>query len=206
MGNAGWKGFSAINSNFAAEMNVDRRAREMGWDDSYGTFRSARQMMQHMTNAGAKELGSAHGLALETMSGVEQRNPLAYRRLSEFCAAIPQEQFMHKGCDRWLIRSLMKDRLPAEILGSPRGRPAADWHLRMTRDLDRYRLDIDRMAADPDLARRFDVPRIRKVLDSWPDRTPLSRDDHPDYLLAMVGIGRAITASRFINWVNGKND
>lgn len=202
----GWASFSAIHPDFAAEMNVDSRAKEMGWDDSYSSFRSSRQLMKHMTNSGARELGASERLAMQTLYGMEGRNPLNYQRISEYCSAIPEQQFMSKGRDRWLIRRLMKDRLPEEILTAPRGRQAADWHLRMTRDLDRYRQDIDRMAADPNLARMFDVPRIRKILDSWPDKTPLGKADHPDYMLAMVGIGRAITASRFINWVNGKND
>lgn len=202
--NQGWRGFSAINPNYAADMRVDDRMEELGWDDSY-TARSPREQFVRMTLGGTRELGAHSMLAFQSLFKIENRDPLGYRRLSEFCAAIPTEQYMHRGQDRWLIKRMMKGRLPQEILTAPRGRQAADWHLRMTRDLPRYRQELDRIADDPDLSQRFDVERIRRVFDTWPDKTPLGPDDHPDYAVAMLGIGRVLSTSRFINFAKGKN-
>ncbi len=200
----GWRGFSAINPDYAADIQVDQRMKELGWDDAY-TVRSPREQFARMTMGGTRELGAHSMLAFQSLFKIENRDPLGYRRLSEFCAAIPTEQYMHRGQDRWLIKRMMKDRLPNEILTARRGRQAADWHLRMTRDLPRYRQEIDRIADDPDLSKRFDVERIRKVFDTWPDKTPLGAEDHPDYALAMLGIGRALSTARFINFSKGKN-
>ncbi|RPF70920.1 asparagine synthase-related protein [Aurantiacibacter spongiae] len=201
----GWRGFSAINPDYAAQMQVDERAEAMGRDDSYGTIRSARELRDLMTMNGNRAQNSLMRMALQSAHGLHGRDPLGDRRLTEFCYAIPEEQFMRPGQDRWLIRRMMADRLPREILTAPRGRQAADWHARFTKDIDRYRAEIERAAEDPVMAGRFDIPRLRKLLDTWPDKTPLDASDHPDYVLAMVGIGRMIGMSRFINWVEGKN-
>ena len=61
------------------------------------------------------------------------------------------------------------------------------------------------MGDDADMAKRFDVPRLKALLDSWPDKTPLGTKDHPDATLAHIGLSRAIATSRFVNWVQGKN-
>ena len=60
--------------------------------------------------------------------------------------------------------------------------------MRMTRDLPRYRQEIERMGDDADMAKRFDVPRLKALLDSWPDKTPLGTKDHPDATLAHIGL------------------
>jgi len=203
---SGWQGFSPINPEYAAEMRVSERAADMGWDDSYSSLQSSRDLQLRMTNNGNREHGALAILGMQGITGMQGRDPLGDRRITEFCFAIPPDQFMTAGTDRWLVRRLMKDRLPPEIVDlKQRGRQTADWHARFTKDIDRYREEFEQAARDPDMARRFDVPRIRTIFETWPDTTPLDADDHPDYALAMVGIGRMVGMSRFIDWVDGKN-
>ncbi|GGD47405.1 hypothetical protein GRI62_08730 [Erythrobacter arachoides] len=206
LSHAGFTGFSAIGSDYARDMRVAERAVEMNWDDSYGTIRSPQELRRRMTVNGNREQNAMMRLANESLTKVTHRDPLGCRRITEFCFAIPDEQYLRDGVDRLLVRRLMKDRLPPEIVDlKVRGRQAADWHARFTKDIDRYRDEIERAAADPQMAERFDIPRLRKIFDTWPEATPLDATDHPDYLVAMTGIGRVIGMSRFINWVNGKN-
>ncbi|KLI63326.1 asparagine synthetase B family protein [Aurantiacibacter marinus] len=203
---SGWQGFSPINGEYAAEMRVSERAEEMGWDDSYTGLKSTRDVQLRMTSNGNIEKGALAAQGMQGLTGVQGRDPLGDRRLTEYCFAIPADQFMTPGTDRWLVRRLMKDRLPSEIVDMrQRGRQSADWHARFTKDIDRYREEFEAAASDPDMARRFDIPRIRKIFETWPDKTPLDADDHPDYAVAMVGIGRMFGMSRFIDWVDGKN-
>lgn len=200
----GWHGYSAIHPDYARDMQVDERMKEFGWDDGFN-LKSPQEQLYQMVFGGTREMGSHVVQAYQSVFKIESRDPLGYRRLSEFCASIPKEQYMSAGRDRWLIKRMMKGRLPKEILTAPRGRQAADWHLRMTRDLERYRAEIDRIADDPDLAKRFDVERMRKVIETWPAQTPLSLEDHPELGIAMLGMGRSISASRFIKFALGKN-
>lgn len=206
MMHAGWQGFSAINPDYAHEMQVSERALERGWDDSYSTRRSPHEMRVMMTFNGNRDQNALMQLAMEDHQRVQHRDPLGCRRITEFCFGIPDEHYMKDGVDRWLARRLMRGRLPNEILNfHQRGRQSADWHARFTKDIDRLRDEVERAASDPDMAHRFDIPRMRRLFDTWPEKTPLDHTDHPDYLLAMVGVGRMVGMSRFINWVNGKN-
>ncbi len=205
MSHIGWKGHSAISPEYANDMRVDERAQEFGLDDSYAGFTDNLSMMQAMGEGGARDMAQTASYAMQALTGVQSRDPLGDRKLVEFCAAIPDTQFMKNGKDRLLIKRVMEDRLPTEIIHAERGRQAADWHMRMTRDMPRYRQDIERMQDDADMSKRFDVPRLRALIDSWPDKTPRSASDHPDYQLAATGLMRAVSMARFIHWVEGKN-
>ena len=201
----GWTSFSAINPDYAGDMRVDERAAEKGWDTSYSGFSEPREMMRHMGQNGSRNMGQPVQQALMALTGVANRDPLGERKLVEYCMGLPGEQFLKDGVNRRLIKRMMAGKLPDAYFTAPRGRQSADWHLRMTRDLPRYRQEVERMADDAHMARRLDVPRLRALFDNWPDKTPRSAKDHPEAGLAIMGLGRAIATSRFINWVQGKN-
>lgn len=201
---AGYSAYSAIHPDYAAAMAVDERARAQGWDHGFRGFSSPQAMMRAMITGGARDQGQAFRYAMAAYTGIESRDPLGDRRIVDFCLGIPPEQFLRDGEDRRLIRRMMAGRLPAPYFALARGRQGADWHLRITRDLPRYRAEIDRLADDPDLARRFDVARLRHLIKSWPRYAPADYGDHPDYLLAMYGLGRALAMARFIEWAKGQ--
>ncbi|MEO1045693.1 MAG: asparagine synthase-related protein [Pseudomonadota bacterium] len=202
---SGWGGYSAISPDYAAEMDVDGRAEAVGWDTSYSGFTDAREMMYTMLQRGGRDEGAAFRQAQMVTSGVLTVDPLGDPRLLRFCAGIPMDQYLRNGNHRFLVTRMMAGRLPDIYFSPRRGRQTADWHYKMTRDLDHFRQQVAEMKADPDIARRFDIARLERVLETWPDKTPLSHRDHPDYAIAMLGLGRATTTARFINWVEGKN-
>lgn len=201
----GWQGYSAIAPEYAQHMAVEKRAQDIGWDTSYAGFHDPREMMYTMLERGGREENGPMRLAMQTLTGVKTMDPMGDPRIIRFCAAIPPEQFLKNGNHRYLITRMMKGRLPDAYFLPQRGRQTADWHLKMTRDLHIFRDKVARMKDDPDMAQRFDVARLEKLLDSWPDKTPLSSKDHPDFALAMVGLGRATNMADFINWAEGKN-
>ena len=72
--------------------------------------------------------------------GIDIRTPAFDRRVVEFCIGIPEDQYLRKGCDRWLIRRAMKGRLPDVVLYKRKyGVQAADWYPRLTRERDTHR-------------------------------------------------------------------
>lgn len=202
---AGRNAWSAISPEYAEEMRVDERAKDLGHDDSFIGPSDRLSGMDYLFRNGVSDFSGGTARASRILTGVRTRYPLQDEKLIEYCLSIPDEQFCVDGEDRSLIKRMMAGRLPPEILTSPRGRQAADWHTRMTRDLGRFRQEVDQYMDDPDIARRIDVPRLKRLLDTWPDKTPLSAEDHPEYILAKNGLLRAIMTARFINWVNGKN-
>jgi asparagine synthase (glutamine-hydrolysing) len=177
---------TAVASSGARQPSADRRAR-------------IAKGLDRGNQSGAGACASA------AITGVEHRDPLGERRLFEFCYAIPDDQFYRGGIDRRLVRRLMAGRLPPEILGAPRGRQAADWHLRLKRDAKRFEQELDMLEEDADIAQRIDIPRLRAALRALPEQTPLTRNDHHDLAIVMVGLPRAIALARFVRSVKGRN-
>lgn len=201
----GYKSFSSIHPDFARDIGIEERLSSFDWDDSYRLRPDRRAMMRIMMQAGAHNEGGGMLEAGKVMSGIENVSALEDRKLMEFCYAIPDDQFYRDGVDRRLIRRMMQDKLPREVLTAGRGEQGADWHSRGARDLDRIAAELDRCADIPSLAGRIDIARMKRVIESWPDETPVSLDDYPDYAIARYGIGRALSVARFINQVEGRN-
>jgi len=62
--------------------------------------------------------------------GLEARSPLLDQRLVEFCAGLPVEYKIRGGEAKYLLKAVMKDKLPASILQRPKmgfGVPIDEW-------------------------------------------------------------------------------
>ncbi|MEE4236858.1 MAG: asparagine synthase-related protein, partial [Anderseniella sp.] len=200
-----WYMQSAINPDFAKDMRVEDRLNHYG----HHYFREPMRDGQHIRKtllAGSfmNEAADIHQ-GFRAIHGVESRDPLGDRRLVEFCFGLPEEQFRRNGEGRWLVKRLMKDRLPDAVVNNRGvGEQVVDWHLRMTRDLPRIREELEAIADDLDTARYIDVKRIRSFLDGWPAETPLNPKAH-GYAYIPVSIGSALAAGRFVRRVKGSN-
>jgi len=63
-------------------------------------------------------------------NSLEARSPLLDHRLVEFCAALPSSYKLRGRTSKWLLRQLMRDRLPPEILTRSKmgfGVPVGEW-------------------------------------------------------------------------------
>lgn len=197
----GWRSYSAVNPRFAHDMRVDQRARRNGFDP---WFRGARSRLQGQLQVLSYMVGDRRStqLAFSALHDIEQRNPLEDRRLVLWCLGLPDELYHRDGQGRRLVRMLSAGRVPDRILkGRRRGLQAADWHFRLSRALPRIRREIEEWRGDPAVAERLDLARLLRLLDTWPSETPLSRRDHPDRDLAEWGLARALSAGRFIRFV-----
>ncbi len=201
-GDRGWHGYSAVHPDYARSAGVDERAREQGFDPFFKRHPSGREAMLRALSGPIVRNARASFRALGCLHGVALRDPLLERRLMEWGSGLPYDQFLREGRSHMLVRRLMQDRLPAEILDGPKGLQAADWHLRTARRLPEIRMTLERWREDPDVAGRLDLDRLLHAVDTWPERTPLSARDHPDWLLLQF-LPRALNAGRFIKWVEG---
>ena len=201
-GDRGWRGYSVVHPDYARSARVDERARERGFDPFFKRHPSGREAALLAMSGPLLRNARATRRAQEVLHGVALRDPLFERRLMEWGCGLPYDQFLREGRSHMLVRRLMQDRLPAEILDGPKGLQAADWHLRITRRLPEIRMTLERWRDDPAVAGRLDLDRLLRALDTWPERTPLSARDHPDWLL-LRHLPRALNAGRFIKWVEG---
>ena len=63
-------------------------------------------------------------------SSLEARSPFLDHRLVEFCAMLPSSYKLRGRTSKWLLRRLMRDRLPSRILTRPKmgfGVPVGEW-------------------------------------------------------------------------------
>lgn len=193
-----------LNADYAAEMRVAERAADMGFDARFRAKKSTRASRLAMLQGAINETGDLQ-TAMTQLWGMPSRDPTSYRPLLEFCFGIPDDQYWRNGTRRWLARRMFVGKLPAMVLNERRrGAQAADWHLRMGRQRDHLAVELDRLAADPAMAHRLNLPRLRTLLDNWPAETPIEDAEYGHGL--QLALSRGITTARYIRYVEGRND
>jgi asparagine synthase (glutamine-hydrolysing) len=121
----------------------------------------------------------------------------------EFCIGIPEDQYLHKGRDRWLIRRAMEGRLPDIVLNQKKvGAQAADWYSRLSRARNPIAEEVKRLAENPDVASILDMQRLNAILDSWPDHQPPEYTPGEKHLLS---VPNALGTAFFIKNMTGTN-
>ncbi|HKP91777.1 MAG TPA: asparagine synthase-related protein [Thermoleophilaceae bacterium] len=155
---------------------------------------------------GAARVGGAQAetdAALEALLGVERRDPTADRRVIE--AAMRQPEWLRR-CDgrtRAIAREAMRDRLPASIVGrTRRGDQLPDWLDHLTGARAEIDAEVAAIADHGPSRDLIDVPRLRSLLESWPERGESATPSVlRDYRLALF---RAMLVSRYLRWFEGR--
>jgi asparagine synthase (glutamine-hydrolysing) len=196
-----WYGYAALQPDFAARSGiVDRAAREYtafcappsrdGRSDRLDDFDGFCEAADWFANVRA-------------VYGIDTRTPAFDRRLVELCIGIPNDQYRHKGCERWLIKRAMNGRLPDSVLSnSKKGYQASDWFLRMGREREKIAAEVKRLTRNPEVSSIIDLQRLIEVLDRWPEREPKVFSAEQRLLR---WIPQALGAANFIESVTGGN-
>lgn len=193
--------WSPINHAYAKRMNVDKRSRAMGAHLTLSTKTSTRKLREDWLVRGEQEAADIDQ-AFELLHGIPKRDPTSYRPLVEFCLGIPDEQYRRLGETRWLAKRIMKGLLPEAVRTETRkGKQAADWHLRISRQRDELIAEIDRLSGDEKIASILNLPALRQALVDCPPETPLGIEG---YRLDLA-VPRGLATARFIHFVEGQN-
>jgi asparagine synthase (glutamine-hydrolysing) len=135
--------------------------------------------------------------------GIDTRTPAFDRRLVEFCIGIPEDQYLRKGCDRWLIRRAMQGRLPEVVLNKKKyGAQSVDWYPRLTRERKAIAEKINSLGKNVNVASIVDLRSLAAILDSWPKQQPSEYSHEYNLLLALPD---ALGAAYFIEGVTVTN-
>jgi asparagine synthase (glutamine-hydrolysing) len=198
-----WYEFSAIHPEFAAQSGVVDRA-----EQEYLPFDAPppRDGRLDRIRAGFNSYSETADWFAKVRAnfGIDIRTPAFDRRLVEFCIGIPQDQYLRKGRDRWLIRRAMQGRLPDVVLANRKsGVQSADWFPKLTRERNGIRAEVKRLADNPVVASIVDLQRLTAILDHWPDRQPAEYDSQAyPYFWALP---EALGAAFFIEHITGTN-
>lgn len=132
--------------------------------------------------------------------GLEQRSPLADRRLLEFCFSLPDAQYRKDGISRRLVRRVMGNRLPAKVLdNTKRGFQCPEYFHRMGQQRDELAAALADLEHSPLANRLLDLPRLRKLMAEWPDSVETAS---PIYLTVLH---RGLHYGSFFRWLEGGN-
>ena len=170
-GNPPWHDQSIVRPEFAARIGiVDRAARGYRPFDAppIRNWRLGRLNALRGWCEAADFLAKARARFL-----LDIRTPACDQRIVEFCIGIPEDQYLRKGRDRWLMRRAMNGRLPDIVLNQKKcGAQAADWYPRLTRARNHIADEVTRLAENSEVASILDMERLKAILASWPDRKP----------------------------------
>ena len=189
-----WQATSAISSELATAQNAEEALNEnIGripglTHDSSMRLRYLEDMWRRPGNA-----------LLRSYLGFERWDPLADIRLTEFCLALPPEQYLLDGITRRLARRTLADRVPMEVLSENRkGRQSPDWFHRLNcgrQDLDAA---VDRLRKSPLASYALDLPRMKAILDDWPADATAAQQRYGSLVLVLA---RGVNVGEFLEWV-----
>jgi asparagine synthase (glutamine-hydrolysing) len=195
-----WHDFSLIRPEFAVRSGLLDRVRKNNYFDT-PTFYDIRlsRIEQFRDFCEAADWWAK----VQAEFRLDLRVPALDRRVTEFCIGIPQDQYLYKGRDRWLIRRAMEGRLPDMVLNQKKcGIQAADWYPRLTRVRNRLAEEVKRLAQNPEVESILDMQRLAAVLDTWPDKQPPTYTSEETHLLA---VPNALGNAYFIEYMTGSN-
>lgn len=193
---------SPLRMDYAERTGVVERARAVGLPVSRYPDRDRLSMIREIHANAWGEFSDLYS-GFEQVYGMDQRDPTAYRPFFEFCAGLPSDMFLYDGQQRWLARELLRGRVPEEQrLSSLIGSHNADWRTRLGARRGEMLAELDLLEREPRLAEMFDFPRVRALLEDWPETTDIPIAEQ---VARAAAISRAILFSRFVNYVEGRN-
>jgi asparagine synthase (glutamine-hydrolysing) len=136
-----------------------------GHDPTFGMVGDCRKLRYR----GIKPGRSVVGCRLQQRGAsfaLEIRDPTMDRRVLEFCLAIPDNQFVREGNDRFLIRRAMKGLLPKKVLlNRKRGLQAPDIAARLHQNSRQMKEALQRIQKESRLAAEFlDIKKMWDAL------------------------------------------
>ena len=135
--------------------------------------------------------------------GIDYRDPLADKRLVEYCLSVPTDEYLFNGLPRALARRAFSDRLPAAVLNQrKRGYQAADWHEDLTAARASISAELHRLSTCAPAASVLDIDRLRRLIENWPT-SGWEREEVIDHY--RVALLRGLSAGHFLRKASGAN-
>lgn len=161
-----------VNPSLAENYNCLRRIKTEGYYFDAHRLLDEREQKQFVTNL----IMFSHMGSLETKQsltyGLIRRDPTRDKRVIEFCLSIPQNQFVHLGEDRSLIRRSMKGIVPNSIRLNyhSRGKQAADWAQRLMPYKELLNQEFHQMLNDTTMQPYLDCLKLKELLNQYEER------------------------------------
>jgi asparagine synthase (glutamine-hydrolysing) len=155
--------YSAIHPAIAAQRRLAQQAVDHRLADHPDVQTQRRRLFERFDPA---PLNSA----TRARAHLDKRDPMADKRIFDFCYSVPIEQFAAGAQSRSLVRRAMVGRLPESTRQRTiRGQQGADWYITVKEALPSLAAELPLIEQSP-LAQHFlDLPRLRKLAATWPE-------------------------------------
>jgi asparagine synthase (glutamine-hydrolysing) len=195
---APWQDHAAIRLDFAAQMQVDARARQIGHDFLY-----LMRPGERAAGLDGVDYGGDWSAAQQAVTGVEVRDPTADLDVVSYCFGVPPQQYLAEGIDRSLIRRAMWGLLP-EIVAANRtnGLQSADWYEKLEPRREALAQQIAELSTSPLVRRAIDLDRLERAIKTWPRDGWDSKEVVEEYHLALT---RGVAGASFLRWMDSAN-
>lgn len=183
---------------FDMPARIDRRGNDSGWARLLDS-RLWRIRTIHRSRSRRPEIGEM----LRGLYGFDSVLPMTDRRLVEFCLAIPEDQFLRNGTQRWLARRvLLAAGVPRRVACNPRrGYQHPEWFADLSAARPALPALIARLRGAPLAARLIDLDRLdHLVAADWPGDA-VAAERRAGILHGMLP--RALGLGAFIAWAEG---
>ena len=181
-----WMRHAALNPALARDLDIHRNLDQSRYRLRLGgRHRSVRVVREWLLGHAAAMDGWG---TLRAMSGMDFRMPLADRRVIEFFAALPLDQFLRDGVSRFLPRRLLAARgAPPEIFANRQvGVQHGDWFAHLSAQRTAMQRQLHALHGS-ELARRvLDLPRLQGLMDRWPRDAQAAEPRREEYLQMLV--------------------
>lgn len=197
-----WSHFSALSPDLAAQLRLDQRQADdplyrLRNDSVGGTCDQWRRWTL------SEETPRDANPCLRAMCGMDVRIPLLDRRLLEFFAALPIEEFLKGGWSRSLTRRMLEGQAPERVIHDhKRGAVMGDWHRIMTAQLPTLRARLERAERSPLASRTLDLAQLRTLLDTWPSDPVQANKQKLRY---WIKLSRGLDMADFLLWSESGN-
>ncbi|AWI06375.1 asparagine synthase-related protein [Clostridium drakei] len=169
---------AVVNPEFKLRWKVDEYFKKLGigsYQRRYYDLEEARKMTVDPTVF--SQMGGVD-TKVSLKYGVISRDPTRDKRVIEFCLGIPEEQYVRKGRERYLIRRAMKEILPDKVRLNydVRGTQNADWVQRLVPIWREIQKETKELVEDKELRIYLDMDKIKKALNDIGDSMTQSKE------------------------------
>ena len=182
-----------INPEFAKRTGVFEKLKEHGiryWMELHLNKSIYDARKEHFEEVFPWNATGTLGAKLSLRYSLWKRDPTNDLRVIQFCLSVPEEQYVHNGMDRALIRRSTKDLLPDKVRLNQRvrGVQGADCVHRMTPFWNLFIEELDQLSKDPIICQLVNNQMLKKAISNIKEgpRHELSFD--PDYQLLMYSL------------------
>lgn len=181
--------YSLINLQYEKEIKLLGKMKKNGNNPNFIIKSSLRKTRMRIINV---NMSQGAWIAQEggDYFGLNVYDPTLDIKLLEFCSAIPDNQFVRYGFDRYMIRRAMKNRLPDEVLFNNRkGVQSADLLYRIKENVNDY-LEVINLISKSELCKQIiDVKKLNEIILEIKSSTDIKTIKHNFGFLRAINVG-----------------